>query len=67
MMRMVGQLISAVNDEDDVSDKLGGAGGAGLVIDYGSDNFSSNSFRVCSARLVSASIWQTDDVIPLHR
>lgn len=48
-MRMVGQLISAANDEDVSANKSGGVGGAGLVIDYGTDGFSSNSFRVRSA------------------
>ncbi|KAJ9101897.1 hypothetical protein QFC21_003237 [Naganishia friedmannii] len=45
-IRMVGQLISGQKDEDvSATDKSKGAGGAGLVIDYGSDGSSSNSFR----------------------
>ncbi|KAJ9116851.1 hypothetical protein QFC22_004508 [Naganishia vaughanmartiniae] len=44
-MRMVGQLISATRDEDTSADQSSRAGGAGLVIDYGADGYSSNSFR----------------------
>lgn len=44
-MRMVGQLISGVTS-DAPEESATGAGGAGLVIDYGADGLSSNSFRV---------------------
>ncbi|KAJ9110424.1 hypothetical protein QFC19_001549 [Naganishia cerealis] len=44
-MRMVGQLISAANYDDGSVEAGTCAGGAGLVIDYGADHFSSNSFR----------------------
>lgn len=44
MMRMVGRLVSGLETEDDQSQ--GGIGGVGLVVDYGKDGFSSNSFRV---------------------
>lgn len=47
-MRMVGSLISAVPSDavEEGKEVEGGFGGAGLVVDYGKDGFSSNSFRV---------------------
>lgn len=44
MMRMVGRLVSGL--EADEKGAEGGVGGVGLVVDYGKDGFSSNSFRV---------------------
>ncbi|KAJ9107091.1 hypothetical protein QFC20_003816 [Naganishia adeliensis] len=46
-MRMVGSLISGVPSEaaEEGKEVEGGVGGAGLIVDYGKDGFSSNSFR----------------------
>jgi NADH dehydrogenase [ubiquinone] 1 alpha subcomplex assembly factor 7 len=50
MMRMVGELVSGARSEAEEEDGKGGVGGAGLVVDYGKDGFSSNSFRVSLSR-----------------
>lgn len=44
MMRMLGKLVSGLEGDD--GEAQGGMGGVGLVVDYGKDGFSSNSFRV---------------------
>ena len=44
MMRMLGKLVTGLEGED--GEAQGGMGGVGLVVDYGKDGFSSNSFRV---------------------
>jgi hypothetical protein len=44
MMRMVGRLVSGLEADEEGGEV--GAGGVGLVVDYGKDGFSSNSFRV---------------------
>ncbi|GHJ86517.1 hypothetical protein NliqN6_2919 [Naganishia liquefaciens] len=43
MMRMVGKLVSGLEGEE--SEAQGGIGGVGLIVDYGMDGFSTNSFR----------------------
>lgn len=49
MMRILGRLVSGL--EEDAAEGEQSLGGAGLVVDYGKDGFSSNSFRVSRAYL----------------
>lgn len=44
MIRILGRLVSGIEVDGEEAGKA--VGGAGLVVDYGKDGFSSNSFRV---------------------
>jgi hypothetical protein len=55
MMRILGRLVSGL--EEGAAEGEKSLGGAGLVVDYGKDGFSSNSFRVSRACLFRLGTW----------